>query len=102
MEGNDFKQIHQCDFGTDDIERIRWSVLNGRTRTHVDARLIDFRVRSDLGTQPNIIAAKGGVAVAVLIGSGLTLLLFFAAITLLYLRRRRKEARPPDTGAVES
>jgi hypothetical protein len=44
--GNDFQEVHQCEFGSDDIERIRLSGITGQQPCNLDVRLIDLRVRS--------------------------------------------------------
>jgi serine/threonine protein kinase len=43
--GDDFQEIHQCEFGSEDIGRVIVSGVTGRKPCELDLRLIDLRIR---------------------------------------------------------
>jgi hypothetical protein len=86
IEGNAFEEIHQCEFGNDDIVRVRLAALTGRQPCGVDVRLVDFRVRGGL-------AAAGTNAIThwkVWLLAGLTL----AVCIGIWRAGRRRQVRP--------
>jgi hypothetical protein len=46
--GEDFQEVQRCEFGADAIKRMTVSALTGRQPCHLDARLIDWRIRSGI------------------------------------------------------
>jgi hypothetical protein len=88
IEGGSFQEIQHVELGSDEVEKIRLVALNGQTKTPVDARLLEFTIRSGSGAPPAFTAAKGGVSIALLAGLGITLALLFGVGTWLYVRTR--------------
>jgi DNA-directed RNA polymerase subunit RPC12/RpoP len=102
--GDDFVEVHEKDFGADDIEHVRLFALNGRQPCNVDVRLIDLRIRSagqadtPLPTAPKT-ETKGWWA-AGLIGA-LGVILSFAAAAWLLARKRRRADKTPEPPATK-
>ncbi len=57
--GDDFREMHRCEFGNGDIERVRLTAVNGRTSSIVDVRLLDLRIRGNLPTVKVVQMPKG-------------------------------------------
>jgi hypothetical protein len=89
IDGDAFEEIHQCEFGKDQIDRIRLAALTGRQPCGVDVRLLDFRVRSGSAAAATNPATRWtlwlvtGLALAVCLG------IWFAV--------RRRQLRPTST-----
>ncbi|HTU23034.1 MAG TPA: DUF1583 domain-containing protein [Gemmataceae bacterium] len=47
--GDVFQEIHQCEFGAEDIQNVQLGVITGLKPCDVDVRLIDLRIRSVVG-----------------------------------------------------
>jgi hypothetical protein len=46
ITGDAFHQVHQCDFGTEDLERIALKLMTGGQPCAIEARWLNFRIRS--------------------------------------------------------
>lgn len=93
--GDDFVEVHQDDFGTDDIDHVRVMALNAQQPCLVDVRVLDLRIRTS--QQGNVTppatppASRSWLAAAILVGLVLTLLLA-SGVALLVYRQRQSQA----------
>jgi hypothetical protein len=125
--GKEFKEILVLDkFGSDDLEHVEFVVADsGKAGNPVEARLIDFRIRTgnlvaDKGDAPAPLVApapapvvvaprtpnpapvsgdrpsgRGWLVITLVAGLGITLLLALAVGVALFLRQRRQAAASP-------
>jgi DNA-directed RNA polymerase subunit RPC12/RpoP len=99
--GQEFREIYQADFGTQDIGFIRYVVNTGNLPTAVDVRLVDVKIRSGSPKRNPVVEAEvpsdtpqsslGNVWLA----SGILLQgMVFAVGTWMYARRSAGAAKP--------
>jgi predicted RNA-binding Zn-ribbon protein involved in translation (DUF1610 family) len=106
--GNDFREIKQQEFGTDDIADVRFVVADsGSPGNAVDARLVDLKIRASKFS-PDPVAAggpatdgpvksadRGWLMAALLIGAAIIVFVSGAAAAAVFLRRRRPAVQAP-------
>jgi serine/threonine protein kinase len=108
--GGEFRQVHRCQVGTEDVSSVRVAAYAGQVSEPVDVRFVDLRVRSD-SLEPEAIADSTRPAAPVARGKKWLLagLLFGGGVLLLFLvcmwwaaRQRRQTsgrlAAPPEAG----
>jgi phage FluMu protein Com len=107
--GNDFREIKQQEFGTDDIADVRFVVADsGSPGNAVDARLIDLKIRASK-LSPDPVAAggpaadgpvksadRGWLVAALLIGAAIIVFVSGAAAAAIFLWRRRRAVQAPS------
>lgn len=89
--GDSFVEVHEQEFGDDDIANVRLFAMNGQQPCQVDVRLIDVRIRS--GQAAGLVPATQATELitwlpALLLGAVTVVLLALAG--WLYLRQRRR------------
>jgi hypothetical protein len=89
--GDEFVEVHQQEFGNDDIEHVRLFAMNGRQACLVDVRLLDLRIRigSDAVAEAAAKSQPAGWLAAVLIVGAGVIVFFACGIVLALLLRRR-------------
>jgi predicted RNA-binding Zn-ribbon protein involved in translation (DUF1610 family) len=106
--GNDFREIKQQEFVTDNLEHVRFAVTDGYSPGNaVDARLVDLRIRASKFS-PDPVAAggpaadgpvksadRGWLVAALLIGAAIIVFVSGAAATAVFLRQRRPGVQAP-------
>jgi hypothetical protein len=89
--GDEFEEIHQGEFGREDLGRVIVSGVTGRQPRDLDARILDLRVRW-APTPPAKAAGHGWLALALAFA-------LVAGIGLALFRARRPAAKRPEAGA---
>jgi hypothetical protein len=105
--GKPFREIFQCEYGTDDIDAVRLVANPGNSPAAVDVRLLDVQMYwgalpKHAGTAPPLAAApvgqvaeehtdsKGSLAMTLIIGLAATLLVILAVAVFFYVRQGRR------------
>jgi hypothetical protein len=96
--GEDFQELHRCEFGGEPVGRVLVSGLTGRKPCALDARFVDFRIRATpVAGVPAAAPPRGSWKVLL----ALALVLPVSVGVWLAVRRgRRTGARQAETGAV--
>jgi hypothetical protein len=103
-DGNsdEFRKINQVEFGAEDLGFVRVVVNNNSSPTALDARLVDWKIRSGnlVGAPSPEDPSAAGLPIALLVGLGLTFCLALLGIWL-YARHRRGRKTIPGAAVGE-
>jgi hypothetical protein len=79
IAGDDFEEVHRCEFGAEDIQRVELRGTTGRYPCKLDARLLEVRIRSGPSIPIRELAAPPAPAPE----KGRRLLLLLAALAVI-------------------
>ena len=85
--GETFQELHQCDFGRDDLERAYLTVLTSRAPRAVEVRWLELQIRAD--GLPGLTPSTGGPSMAWLVGGWSAIVLLVGGGWLVWRRTRK-------------
>jgi ribosomal protein S27E len=91
--GDDFREIAQWEYGTEDLSMVRFIANNNSSPTALDARLVDLKINcNSLIPHKAFDESKAGLSLALLLGLLVPVLLLIALGAWFYARQRHRAA----------
>jgi hypothetical protein len=85
-EGGDFQEIKQIPYGNEDIDCVRVTAVTGRSPANVELRVLDMRIRGNVGSGSSAPRSR----IALLLAVAFTVFMLFASVLWILARRRVK------------